>query len=122
MILAAATDMTAAGLGYWMIAAGLVIPAASAVLAVFITRREVESMKAESDRRHAAHETTQKEIFSRLGGQERGLRAEAKADVTELRNKVDKIAEDVSSVATAAEMHTQQLAALNSDIKQLLAR
>jgi hypothetical protein len=35
---------------------------------------------------------------------------------------VDGIASDVSSVVKEAEMHTQQLATLDSDIKQLLAR
>lgn len=81
----------------------------------FATKEALDRHIADSKREH-------ENIFAKLGGMERGLRAETDLKIGALRDKVDDIAVTVSAVAREAEMHTQQLATLDSDIKQLLAR
>ncbi|HTH46280.1 MAG TPA: hypothetical protein VMB21_02090 [Candidatus Limnocylindria bacterium] len=83
---------------------------------------EEAATKAELQRHIAEAKKDHENIFAKIGGMERGLRAETDLKVGELRGKMDRTATDESSVMKEAEMHTQQLATLDSDIKQLLAR
>lgn len=85
------------------------------ILAFFATRREMDAMEKRMD----AHEEIHQQLFSKLGGQERGLRTESDSKVAELRLKIDELTKTVSAVEAAANIHTDQLEQVNRDIKDM---
>lgn len=88
-----------------------------------VVKSEDQWVSKESFEKHTAdfHRTTEN-IFSKIGGVERGFRTELDEKISEVREKVEGMAIDLSAVKREAEIHTQQLNILTSDIKQLLSR
>ena len=81
----------------------------------YATKEALAEHVAETKRQH-------ENIFSKMGGMERGLRAEMDEKFNRITTKVDGIATNVSAVVREAELHTRQLTTLDEDIKQLLSR
>jgi len=61
-------------------------------------------------------------IFSKIGGVERGFKAELDEKIRAVQDKVNDMAVDLGAVKREAEIHTAQLNVMSSDIKQLLSR
>lgn len=61
-------------------------------------------------------------IFSKIGGVERGFKAELDEKIRAVQEKVNDMAVDLGAVKREAEIHTAQLNVMSSDIKQLLSR
>lgn len=68
----------------------------------YATKSEMEKALCEN---HEEHQS----LFSKIGGVERGLRQEIKADTGELHEKVNKVDSIVSGLKTATDMQNQQL-------------
>lgn len=90
------------------------------LVSLFATRRELETIKGEFDRRHqehasaqAAHRAESKEIhdqiFAKLGGMERGLRGEFRDDMNALRDEIVRAKTDVSSLSATVVALNQSL-------------
>lgn len=121
MMLAAASN-EALNIGYWVLAAGVVIPAASAVLAVFLTRREFEAHKAETDRRLSAVEEGHKGAFSKIGGVERGARAELDGKEQTLREELGALHSEMVEMERRLNANSEQRAAdTHGRINEILA-
>lgn len=60
-------------------------------------------------------------IHSKVGGVERGLRAEMHAGMNALRDKVDKLSESVSALSATTALQNQSLATIDSKVTRLLS-
>lgn len=106
-----ATQAIAGNVGYWMLAGSVVIPTCSAVLAVFLTRREFESHKAETERRLAAVEVSHSQVHSKIGGVERGARAELGDREKTLREELAAVRVDMAEMERRLNANSEQRAA-----------
>ena len=81
----------------------------------FTQRRDFEAHTAGN---HKDHEN----LFSKMGGIERGLRSEIKADTEKLRDKIDGVAREVSEGNAMTEQLMAQQAALSAQIQRVIER
>jgi hypothetical protein len=105
--------------GTWVNAGAAVIGILTAILAVFVTRREVDSHKAETDRRLSVHEEVHKNIFSKVGGVERGaqakvdqLRSEVSGQISDLHEKVNRVDKNVTAIEVETRLQTRTMTAI----------
>jgi septal ring factor EnvC (AmiA/AmiB activator) len=61
-------------------------------------------------------------VHSKMGGMERGLRAEIKTDVTALHEKVNKVDREIGAIAEAVKLQGQQIASMNTTLLNVLNR
>ncbi len=103
------------------------------LVSLFATRRELEAMKSEFDRRHLEHasdiqthrtETKEKheQIFAKLGGMERGLRGEFRDDMNALRDEIMKAKTDVSSLSATVVALNQSIVAATARLDRIADR
>lgn len=89
----------------------------------FIVKPEETWISKEAFDAHVAEfRRTSENIFSKIGGVERGFRSELDEKIGDVHDKVNGMAVDLSAVKREAEIHTQQLNIMSSDIKQILSR
>lgn len=114
----AQTSASNEALGSWVVSAGFVIGCLLVlfqVLAFFATRREVAAIED----RLREHQEVHKQLWTKLGGQERGLRSEADIKIVRLEGRVDQMGADLASIKSQSSTHTSQLEQLNEDIKAM---
>lgn len=78
--------------------------------------------KAEFERALEQNVTEHQNLFSKLGGMERGLRSEIKTDTTQLHDKINKVDKEVGSIAAGMGAQNQQLASINATVTRILER
>lgn len=108
-----------AGIGSWVNGAAAVGGLAATVLAIFVTRRELDSLKAETERRLNTHEEVHKGIFSKVGGVERGtqtkvdqLRSEFSSEIGDLHEKVNRVDKSVTAIEVETRFQSKTLSAI----------
>lgn len=89
-------------------------------------KREVSFTGTPTDRKEfEAHVEGNKKdhdgIHSKVGGVERGLRAEMHTGMNALREKVDKLSESVSALTATTNLQNQSLAAIDTKVTKLLS-
>lgn len=67
-------------------------------------------------------ESEHKDIFHRLGGMDRGLRAEMKAESTRIEDKFTNLAREVSEGNTTAELINQRVVQMDNKLDRLIER
>jgi hypothetical protein len=116
-------DASNAAIGSWVNAGAAVVGLGAAVLAIFVTRREVDSHKADTERRLSAHEEIHKGIFSKVGGVERGtqtkvdqLRSEFSSEIGDLHEKVNRVDKSVTAIEVETRFQSKTLSAIASKL------
>jgi predicted transcriptional regulator len=97
--------------------------------------KEAESYvaKPEFEKHVTLNNQDHRDLFSKVGGVERGaasklseelktLREERREDTDALHNKINKVDREVGELKAATNLQNQTLAGLNSDIKRILGR
>lgn len=100
-----ATENNVFHVGLWILAASVVVPLMSVILATFITRREFEKLDQENNRRMASNETLISNVTERI----ENVRVEAadalRQSMTDARGDRDVLSEKLSRYV--AELHTK---------------
>lgn len=89
--------------------------------------------KHEFDKHVMQNKTDHDQIFSKIGGVDRGnskkledqiqiLRSERHADAVETHRRINEMEKSVGGLESATELQNQSLAALQSDVKRILER
>jgi hypothetical protein len=97
----------------------------------FVTRAEFNVHVDSQDRRHFANEEVHKDLFSVIGGKERGLRESLETNIAavrlELSNDMKRLAEnmvrisnDVAALSAHVERQRDQIQTAEGDIKGIL--
>lgn len=69
-----------------------------------------ENVSKTAFEQHVEHNQKEHEnLFSKLGGVDRGIRAEVKKDTEAIHEKINAVAREVSGLTTATDMQNQQL-------------
>jgi hypothetical protein len=84
----------------------------------------VESLvtKDEYNKHTERNEATHRDIFSKIGGVERGAASILDAKITGIWNEVGQQGKSIASLQKETELQNQTLAAVQSDIKLILGR
>lgn len=95
----------------------------------FATRREVTAMERRieaAEARITAQAVATKEVtddlFSKLGGVERGVRTELKGDIEKLRSDIQSASADVAGLSATATQLNQSLAAMQARLDRFIER
>lgn len=117
---------TSSSLPVWLSGVAVVVAMAGGILTLFITRREVESRQADSDRRLASHEGVHKDIFSKLGGVERGAaekiekaRTEFREQLGDLHEKVNRVDKSVTAIEVETRLQSRTLETISERLETL---
>lgn len=108
MFLLAQIDATPSQIGLWVMIAFSVMSGVSTLVtlvSVFATKREMDALAKQIETHAGIH----KDIFSKLGGIERGLRGEFREEMQSLRTEIQEAATSVAAMTKAAELLNQQL-------------
>lgn len=73
--------------------------------------------KADFEKHIAANREEHDQLFSKLGGEARGIRAEVKQDIGGVYGEINKLRETMAGVKTATELQNQQLARIESHVR-----
>lgn len=113
----------------WLSGFAVLVATGGGVFALFITRREVESRQVDTDRRMAQHERVHENLFSKLGGVERGAgekvekaRAEFREQLDGLHEKVNRVDRSVAAIETETRLQTRTLEAISQRLETLTQR
>lgn len=113
-----------ANVGAWMIAASIIISALSVVLATFITRREVEKMEREFDRRFKQFEDAMVALTKRVddGGvvaraDDEKVAAKLSKHVSDLYDRIGEVDRSVTALQVETRSTGKQLDALSSKME-----
>ncbi len=88
------------------------------LVSLFATRREVESLQKRIDQ----HESIHKDIFTKLGGVERGVRNELKGDIEKLRAEISEATASVAGLVATVTQLNQSLANQQARLDRLADR
>jgi len=143
-MLAQATNTDAVQIGLWVIAATAVLQALGAGLSIakfFLNRSEKRQVTISPDvvarpdfEAHAAENKHEHEnLFSKLGGVERGLHAqlhgeikhvreERREDIHALRHELNEVAKKVSGLEATNTLQSQRLAEINAKLDRVIER
>lgn len=108
MFLLATTEPSTGQIGLWVMIAFSVMSGLSTLVtlvSVFATKREMDALAKQIE----THAETHKDIFSKLGGIERGLRGEFRDEMQNLREEIQTASASVAAMTKAAELLNQQL-------------
>lgn len=78
--------------------------------------------KDEFEKAAAANATEHHNIFSRIGGLERGIRAEIKTDTAELHEKINDVAHQNAAQEAKQDLMNQRLVQMDGKIDRLIER
>jgi hypothetical protein len=81
----------------------------------FLPRRLFDDHAEQNQREH-------EHLFARLGGLERGLRAEMKQDTEGLHEKINNVGREVSEHSATLELQNQRLAQIDAKLDRLIER
>jgi hypothetical protein len=81
----------------------------------FLPRRLFEDHAEQNQREH-------EHLFARLGGLDRGLRAEMKQDTDGLHDKINSVGREVSEHSATLELQNQRLAQIDAKLDRLIER
>lgn len=104
----AQTNASNDALGSWVVIAAFCgggLTLLLQVVAFFATRRELEAL----EKRLAEHQAVHSEIFTKIGGMERGLRGEFREEIKTMREELSEAANTIAAVNRSAEMLNQQI-------------
>lgn len=83
---------------------------------------KIFAAKETFDRHVAENKAEHEQLHSRIGGVDRGNGGKLNMEVTAVHVRINAIDKSVSRLEATTELQNQQLAAIQSDIKQLLQR
>lgn len=121
MLFVAATSPEVSALGNWVIITVFCLMGLSTLVTLasyFATRREVTALEARMDKHVTDTKTTTDQLFSKVGGMERGLRNEFNAEMGQLHEKINGVHTSVARL----EGHTELMRATMSNIDSKLDR
>jgi len=81
----------------------------------FLPRRLFDDHAEQNQREH-------EHLFARLGGLDRGLRAEMKQDTDGLHEKINSVGREVSEHSATLELQNQRLAQIDAKLDRLIER
>ena len=102
----------------------------AAVVLAFSNRKQkrevsfgfIPASKDEFDKHVENNKSEHEQLFSKIGGVERGGTANTDKKVDSLRHEITAIGKEVSALQASTEFQNQTLAAVTADIKTLLSR
>lgn len=121
----------ASNIGMWVIGAIAVLQLVSLAMQVFrynqAQKREVSFTgecvdKREFDKHVAYNREEHDNIFSLVGGKERGLRAEADEKISKIDVEVRKLGQDMAAVKTETTIQSRTLSHLESKVDSILSK
>jgi hypothetical protein len=136
MILAQAN--TAPLIGAWVIGAVAILQLVTMAMQILrwnaVSKREIHPQPLEVrgsieflPRKHFDEHTQQnkhehEQLFTKLGGVERGIRAEVKGDSDALHDKINDVGREVSEHSATLELQNQRLAQIDAKLDRLIER
>lgn len=79
----------------------------------YLPKKAFEEHREQNQREH-------ENMFSKMGGIERGIRSEMKADLKPVSEKVDDMAREVSAHTATLELQNQMMAAMNNKLDRAI--
>lgn len=124
-------DENALELGVWVLCFAVVINVLLSATRLWMLwgnkpeKRHVRietSVKTDLEKHIQFNREEHESLFRKIGGVERGLRAEMKSDTEKLHEKVNAVGRDVSGLKTGQEIQTAHLSRVDSKLDRLLER
>jgi len=134
----AQAEQTAPIIGSWVIAAVVLLQLATMTMQLVrwnqVAKREVspQPLKVEGtieftprklfDQLSEQNRNEHENLFAKVGGVERGIRAEMKKDTDTLHDKINMVGREVSQHSAVLELQNQRLAQIDTKLDRLIER
>lgn len=89
---------------------------------LYVTKPELQKLETDFSRLADGNRQEHDNLFRKLGGVERGLRAEVKADVANLTEQFGHLSNDVAALSAATKLQNQQLTHIEAKLDRLIER
>jgi hypothetical protein len=115
MLAEAAVGGVPVGIAAWLGCLAFVVMLVNGILKL-VDRTKVRpepsmtyATKADMDKHAQENRKEHENLFAKIGGVERGLRDDVKTDLSQVHEKINAVAREVSSLTTATDLQTAQL-------------
>lgn len=110
---------------------GVLVAIGANIIALFRSnraqKRDVTIMESvvtrnEFDKHVASNHQDHRDMFSKLGGVERGSAGKLSEEITKVHNRINDLDKSVGGLEATTELQNQTLSSINSDVKRILER